>query len=83
MKQSQFYENIYPFEPLFPDLNETEVTQMLADCDYIFEANKIASADFPDEPFAKINLADAFAFYQMGYNAAKERIEKCLKAKDI
>ena len=73
MKTSEYYKNKFPFEPLLPDLNETEVQDIINNCDYTIEANRIAGTDFPDDPACQINTADAAVFYIMGYEAAKER----------
>ncbi len=79
MKISEYYKNKFPLEQLFPDPNETEVQDIINNCDYTIEANRIARTDFPDDPACQINTADAAVFYIMGYEAAKERIESVLE----
>jgi len=79
MKKSEYYQNKFPLEDILPEIDEKSVNDIVNNCDYTFEADRIAIADFPDIPQAKVNTADAIVFYQMGYEDAKNRIEKALK----
>jgi hypothetical protein len=83
MKKYEYYQNKFPYEDIIPELDELKVQEIVRDCDYTIEANKISAADFPYEPTVKVNTADAAVFYKMGYDAAKEQIEKYLKAVEI
>lgn len=76
MKLSEKYLNLFPLEPLLPDLNEKEVQDIVNNCDYTYEADKICEADGIDN---KVNIADATVFYIMGYEAARDIIIKKLK----
>jgi hypothetical protein len=78
MKKSEWYKNQYPLEDILPELNEKEVEQIVSNCDYRIEADKIVAADNFGE-ISCVNTADAVVFYKMGYEAAIERIEKVLK----
>lgn len=66
MKKSEYYQNEFPYDDILPELDELKVQEIVRDCDYTVEANKISAAD-------------AAVFYKMGYDAAKEEIEKALK----
>lgn len=79
MKPSEFYRSKFPLEDILPPLNEKEVKEIVTECDYTQEADTIAANDFPGEPKYKVNRADAAVFYQMGYDAARERIDKILE----
>lgn len=75
MKKSEYYQNLYPYEDILPELDEKEISDCVSDCDYTIEANKICEADKIDN---KVNIADAIVFFQMGYKEAKDRVCKCL-----
>lgn len=78
MKISEIYKSEFQLEPLLPDLEEKEVQEIVRTCNCVFECDKIVKADdFPETK--RVNQADAVVFYQMGYEAAQERINKILK----
>jgi hypothetical protein len=77
--KAELFKNEYPLEDILPDLNKSEVQDYVNNCDYTIDCNIIARSDFPDNPMAKVNTADAIEFYKMGYKAAQERINKVLK----
>ena len=64
LKKSEFYKNRFPLEDLIPVIDEAEVQDIVVNCDYTFEANRICDADKSDN---KVNTADAAVFFQMGY----------------
>jgi len=74
--EGEYFQNIYPFEALLPDIKEEEIQGIVKDCDYTYEANLICEADNIDN---EVNIPDAIVFYKMGYMAAQERIEKILR----
>ena len=76
MKKAEYYINLFPLEDLLPKLDETEVQEIVRDCDYTFEANKICQLQGFDN---KVNSLDAMVFYEMGYQAAYEVVKKKLK----
>ena len=54
-----------------------KVQDIVKNCDYTIEANKIAKADhFGD--ISRVNTADAAVFFQMGYEQAISEINKRL-----
>jgi hypothetical protein len=75
MKQSEYYQNRFPYENMLPELNEKDVNIIVRDCDYTWESNRICEADKIDN---KVNTADAVVFYTMGYEAAVKEIESRL-----
>jgi hypothetical protein len=77
MKNSELYRNEYPLESILPELDYDEVTNIIAECDYTIESDRIAVNDnFPES--MKVNQADAIVFYHMGYEAARRRLERVL-----
>ncbi|NMB83286.1 MAG: hypothetical protein GYA14_15870 [Ignavibacteria bacterium] len=76
MKLSEKYLNLYPLEPLLPEIDESEVQKTVQDCDYTYEADKICEHDKIDN---KVNIADATVFYMMGYEHARELIDRKLR----
>jgi hypothetical protein len=76
MKKAEKYTNKFPYEDLLPAIDEKEIQGIVNNCDYTIEANIIAEAD--DMIDAEVNTADAIVFFQMGYEAAKERLEEVL-----
>jgi len=75
MKKSEIYKNEYPLEDLLPELDEKEVMQIVSTCDYNIEASQIAkSMELPE-----VNDEDARYFFTMGYEYAKEEVERKLK----
>lgn len=80
MKPAEKYENLFPLEPLLPDLNDNAVQDIVNNCDYTDEADRICDIDGIDN---KVNIADAIVFYIMGYEAAREEINKKLKAAEL
>ena len=76
MKKAEYYINLFPLEDLLPKLDETEVQEIVRDCDYTFEANKICQLQGFDN---NVNSLDAMVFYEMGYQAAYEVVKKKLK----
>lgn len=79
MKISETYRNRFPLEELLPTPVETDVEQIVANCDYTWEADKVSMADFPDDPMARVNTADATVFFLVGYEAARKRLEEILQ----
>lgn len=79
MITTEYYESKYPYEKLLPELDESEIEEIVSNCDYTFVANQIAINDYPNDPMTKVNTADAVVFYMMGYNAAKKRIDEILE----
>jgi hypothetical protein len=79
MKPSEFYRSKFPLEAILPPLSEKEAKQIVRECDYTQEADTIAAKDFPGRRKYKVNKADAAVFYQMGYQAAMERIAQVLE----
>lgn len=77
MKPSEHYQNLFPLEPLLPDLDEMEVQVLVMTCDYTIEADEIAEED--EIPNGGVNTADATVFYMMGYERAQKELEKKLK----
>jgi hypothetical protein len=77
MNSSELYRNQFPLEQLLPDLDYDETVKIISESDYTIESDKIAIKDnFPES--MRVNQADAIVFYHMGYEAARERIEKVL-----
>lgn len=77
MKTAEKYQNLFPLEPLLPDLDEGTVQDIVINCDYTDEADQICEMDKIDN---KVNIADATVFYIMGYEAARDVINKKLRA---
>ena len=75
MKGEHFI-NQYPLEELLPTPSEEEIQEIVNNCDYTYEANMICEKDDIDN---MVNIADAIVFYDMGYKAAQDRINRILK----
>lgn len=72
MKRSEKYQNLFPFEDLIIIPKEDEITEIVVNCDYTIESNKI---DKLNRAYNKINISDAVVFFEMGIKAAIEQIE--------
>jgi hypothetical protein len=80
MKVYEYYRNEFPLENPFKLLDENEVQEIINNCDYTIECDKISAINFPEHPEFKINTADAIVFYMMGYNSAIEKFKKIFTA---
>lgn len=71
------YENLYPYEKLLPDLEENAIQEIVESNDYTIEANEIA--DSMNEQGLEVNIPDAIVFFRLGYEYARNEINKKLK----
>jgi hypothetical protein len=76
MKELTYFKNKFPLEPLLPELKESEIRDIVEECDYTIEANEISNHDKLNN---EVNIPDAVIFYNMGYYRAKQEIERKLE----
>lgn len=76
MKELIYFKNKFPLEPLLPELQESEIYDIVKASDYTIEADDICEHDKIDN---KVNIPDAVVFYNMGYDRARKEIAKKLE----
>ncbi len=75
IKRAEFYSNKFPLEDLLPELSHEFIRDFVKYSEYTLENDKLARHE--DMPL--LNQEDAYQFYKMGYEAAKNRIGSVLE----
>ena len=79
MKCEKFI-NQFPLEEILPEISQREINELVKNSSYVKDVKRICKG-FKEKSLRNytVNLSDAATFFEMGYNAAVERINKVLK----